>query len=105
MQQARSILSALGSRNVTVVQGPLADGAPALGPFDVILVDGGVETVPEGLCGQLSSRGRLVAVVGPRPIGKATLFQSVNGKLSGRALFDANAPVLPGCAAVPAFVF
>ena len=105
VQQARSILSSLGSSNVTVVQGPLAGGAPASGPYDVILIDGGVETVPQALCGQLSSRGRLVAVVGPGPIGKATLFQSVNGKLRGRVLFDANAPVLPGFSAAPAFVF
>jgi protein-L-isoaspartate(D-aspartate) O-methyltransferase len=105
VQRARSVLSSLGISNVTVVQGSLAGGAPESGPYDVILIDGGVEIVPEELCGQLSSRGRLVAVVGPGPIGKATLFQPVNGKLSGRVLFDANAAALPGFNAAPAFVF
>jgi len=105
VQQARSVLSALGIRNVTVVQGPLAAGAPASGPYDIIVIDGAVETLPEALCGQLSPHGRLVAVVGAGPVGKATLFQSINGKLNGRALFDANAPVLPGFSAVPDFVF
>jgi len=104
-QRARSVLSSLGCDNVTVIRGPLADGAPASGPYDVILIDGGVEIVPEALCGQLSARGRLVAVVGAGPIGKATLSQAVNGKFSGRLLFDANAPVLPGLSAAPAFVF
>jgi protein-L-isoaspartate(D-aspartate) O-methyltransferase len=105
VQRARSALSSLGCRNVTVIHGPLVDGAPASGPYEVILVDGGVETAPQAMCGQLSPRGRLVAVVGLGPIGKATSFQCVNGKFSGRVLFDASAPVLPGFAATPAFVF
>jgi len=105
VRQARSVLPSLGCHNVTVVQGPLAGGAPASGPYDVILIDGGVETVPDGLCGQLSSHGRLVAIVGPGPIGKATLFQCVNGKFSGGVLFGANAPVLPGFDVTPIFVF
>jgi protein-L-isoaspartate(D-aspartate) O-methyltransferase len=104
-QKARSILASLGSRNVTVVQGSLADGAPVSGPYDVILIDGGVETVPDRLCGQLSSGGRLVTVVMAGPIGKAELFHPVNGKFRGRELFDANAPVLPGFSMAPAFVF
>lgn len=105
VQQARSALTSLGCRNVTVVQAPLADGAPTLGPYDVILVDGGVEAVPEGLCGQLSARGRLVAVVGAGPVGKATLFQPVDGEFRGRELFDANAPTLPGFSVTPVFAF
>jgi protein-L-isoaspartate(D-aspartate) O-methyltransferase len=104
-QQARSLLASPGSHNVTVINGPLAAGAPAAGPYDVILIDGGVETVPDALCGQLSSGGRLVAVVRSGPLGKAKLFQPVNGKCSGRELFDANAPVLPGFSLAPAFVF
>ena len=56
------------------------------GPYDLILIDGGVETVPESLFGQMSSRGRLVAVVAAGPVGKATLFQTVNGETGGRVL-------------------
>jgi protein-L-isoaspartate(D-aspartate) O-methyltransferase len=104
-ERARSVLSSLGSHNVTVIRGPLVDGAPASGPYDVILIDGGAETVPDRLCGQLSSRGRLVAVVGCGPPGKAKLFQPVDGKCRGRELFDASAPLLPGFSLAPAFVF
>jgi len=39
------------------------------------------------------------------PVGKAKLLQPVNSRLSGRELFDASAPVLPGFAVAPAFVF
>jgi protein-L-isoaspartate(D-aspartate) O-methyltransferase len=105
VQKARAILPALGAGNVTVVDGPLVAGAPSSGPYDLILIDGAVETVPESLFGQMSSRGRLVAVVAAGPVGKATLFQTVNGETGGRVLFDATAPVLPGFAKAPAFVF
>jgi len=104
-QQARAALASLASRNVTLINGPLPDGAPASGPYDVILIDGGVEIVPDALCGQLAAGGRLVAVVRSGPLGKAKLFQPVNGKCSGRELFDANAPALPGFSLAPAFVF
>jgi protein-L-isoaspartate(D-aspartate) O-methyltransferase len=104
-RQAKAVLASIGSHNVNVIRGYLADGAPDSGPYDVILIDGGVETVPDRFCGQLSSRGRLIAVEVAGPVGKAKLFQPVNGKLSSRELFDAGAPVLPGFAVAPAFVF
>lgn len=104
-RQAKAALASVGSHNVNVIHGHLADGAPDLGPYDVILIDGGVETVPDRLGSQLSTRGRLVAVEVSGPAGRAKLFQTVNGKLSGRELFDALAPVLPGFAVAPAFVF
>ena len=103
--QARSALSVLGSLNVHLFHAHLADGAPESGPYDLILIDGGVETVPDRLCGQLWSRGRLVAVEMKGPVGKAKLFHAVKGKFSGRELFDACAPVLPGFSIAPAFVF
>jgi protein-L-isoaspartate(D-aspartate) O-methyltransferase len=105
LQQAGAVLASLGSHNVTLIQGPLPDGAPAFAPYDVILIDGGVETVPDPLCGQLSPRGRLLAVVQSGPLGKAKLFQAVEGKCRGRELLDANAPVLPGFSLTPTFVF
>jgi protein-L-isoaspartate(D-aspartate) O-methyltransferase len=104
-RRARAVLAAIGSHNVNVIHGYLADGAPDSALYDVILIDGGVETVPDRFCAQLSSRGRLIAVEVAGPVGKAKLFQAVNGRLSGRELFDACAPVLPGFTVAPAFVF
>jgi protein-L-isoaspartate(D-aspartate) O-methyltransferase len=104
-QQARSVLSSLGSLNINVIHGHLTDGAPDSGPYDVILIDGGVETVPDSLCPQLSPQGRLLAVEVTGPAGKARLLQPVNGRFSSRELFDAFAPVLPGFRLAPAFVF
>ncbi|MFN3614783.1 MAG: protein-L-isoaspartate O-methyltransferase family protein [Rubrimonas sp.] len=91
--------------NVAFETGALCDGAPASGPYDVILVEGGVVLPPEKLIAQLKEGGRLLAVVQDGPLGMATMFTRTAGGWSSRRLFDAPAPVLPGFDATPAFEF
>ena len=98
-------LAAVGARNATVVTGPLPQGWPPAAPYDVILVDGAVEIVPEALRQQLKDGGRLVAVLGRTPAGRAMVYRSVRGDVSGWPVFDASAPLLPGFAAPTIFVF
>jgi protein-L-isoaspartate(D-aspartate) O-methyltransferase len=102
---AKKTLGARGAANVTVATGALNAGWPPGGPYDVILLEGASEVVPRGLQGQLKEGGRLVCVLGRGPAGKAMLFRSLEGDLSGRPLFDASAPLLPGFAKAPEFVF
>lgn len=90
---------------VTGVVGPLAAGAPGQAPYDVILVNGAVEDLPPALCAQLKDGGRLVCVRGAGVAGKAMLYLKDGDEMSGRPLFDATAPLLPGFAKVPVFVF
>jgi protein-L-isoaspartate(D-aspartate) O-methyltransferase len=116
-QAAQNTLRRLGYVTVTPVIGRLVAGWPAAAPFDVILVDGGVEAMPDALFAQLSEGGRLVAVMyggagggqgeGPMQgqVGKATLFRSIRGEVGGRPLFDCTAPLLPGFKKAPSFVF
>jgi protein-L-isoaspartate(D-aspartate) O-methyltransferase len=95
----------IGANNVTVVSGPLTEGWQADAPYDVILVNGATEIMPHALTGQLKDGGRLVAVVGRAPAGQAMVYRSIAGDISGWPIFDAAAPLLPGFAAPPAFVF
>jgi protein-L-isoaspartate(D-aspartate) O-methyltransferase len=93
--QARAVLAA--TANVTVRQGALIDGAPDAAPFDLILIDGGVERIPASLDAQLGEGGRLVTVrLETGALGRAILRERVAGVLSSRVLFDAGSPVLPG---------
>jgi protein-L-isoaspartate(D-aspartate) O-methyltransferase len=98
-------LKAIGASNVTVVAGPLAQGCQLKAPFDVILLNGASEIVPQALCRQLGEGGRLLAVVGRVPNCRAMIYRSVAGSISGWPIFDASAPLLPGFAKPPAFVF
>jgi protein-L-isoaspartate(D-aspartate) O-methyltransferase len=94
-----------GDQNVTLVTGPLVEGAAGQGPYDVILLGGATEVEPLALFRQLKDGGRLVTVMGRTPNGRATLYRRDGADISGRPIFDAAAPTLPGFAAVPTFVF
>lgn len=111
-QAARDNLKALGAAHVEIVAGsltePPAGEGPGYGPYDVIVVEGSVPEVPEGLLAQLKDGGRLVAVLTRAPNmrqGKAYLFVRVDGEARGVAQFDAGASPLPGFAPAPAFTF
>ena len=99
------VLQGLGVASVTVVSGPLDAGWPALAPYDVILVNGAVEVEPQGLLGQLKDGGRLLAVCGAGPDGRAMLYRKDRGEIGSRTLFDAAAPVLRSFTRAPAFTF
>ncbi len=104
-RQARQALAAVGAGKVEVVVGPLTAGWPAGAPYDVILLDGAVEIVPEALGRQLKPGGRMVGVCGRPPASKAMIYHGIEGQVVGRPIFDAAARVLPGFVAPPAFVF
>jgi protein-L-isoaspartate(D-aspartate) O-methyltransferase len=80
--------------------------APKGGPFDVIVVDGGADTVPDAWMTALADNGRLGVIVMDGPVGRATVFRkSSDGVLGQRAVFDATTPVLPGLERRVGFTF
>jgi len=89
----------------TVVIGPLPAGWTAAGPFDAIVMNGSFETEPTALLSQLREGGRLVGVHGVGRAARAMLYRRAGGHSSGRPIFDAAAPILPGFEALPAFSF
>ena len=101
---AKRALSDLAPGNVAVVTGPLTAGWLAGAPYDVILLEGATEIVPRSLFSQLRDGGRLLCIEGRNP-GKAMVYRSVAGDVTGRPIFDAAAPLLPGFVEPPAFVF
>jgi protein-L-isoaspartate(D-aspartate) O-methyltransferase len=104
--RAKAIASQFGIRNISVVAGDLTAGRPADGPYDFILVDGAAEFVPEALTAQLADRGRLAVVIMDQGIvGRGMLYTRAGGAVSQRAVFDADAEVLPGFTRPQRFVF
>jgi protein-L-isoaspartate(D-aspartate) O-methyltransferase len=105
VRQANETLTDAGLANARVVQGPLARGFAAEGPYDVIVLEGSAELVPAAVSEQLKEGGRLACVLGHGPGARAMLYRRIAGELSGRAVFDAAAPPLPGFARPAAFAF
>ena len=105
-KRAAQTLGALGIDNVAVAEGALVQGYPRQGPYDVILLGGGVEHIPPAITDQLAEGGRLLAVViPPGEAGRAVLATRIAGTVSSRAIFDAASPILPGFTAEQGFVF
>jgi len=103
--KATAILAQNGCGNVAVKTAAAADGDQAGAAYDVIVLNGATEIVPERLYGQLPDGGRLVGVFATSQPPRATLVTRSHGDFGHRALFDAAAPVLPGMERLPAFVF
>ena len=95
-EEAKSNLSRRGAANCDVVVGELRDGSPEHGPFDGILINGKLNDVPPSLLNQLKDGGRLVAILDVAGVGKAFEWRRFAMSFDRRALFDAEAPVLPG---------
>ncbi len=76
--------------------GPATAGLAVAGPFDAIIVSGSVADVPLALLDQLKSGGRLIAIVGAGPAGKATVWLRSGTTFGKREAFDAGAAPLPG---------
>lgn len=94
--EAESRLSGDGADNVAVFTGPLAEGAAKHGPYDVIFVEGAVETLPQAIIEQLRENGRIVAIFADGNLGIARVGYKIDGAMNWRFAFNATAPVLPG---------
>lgn len=103
--EAERALAEEGVDNAAVVEGVLAEGAAQHGPYDVIMIEGAVEHMPEALTAQLKDGGRIVAIFAEGALGVVRVGYVIDGNVSWRFAFNASAPVLPGFEASRAFVF
>ena len=102
---ARENLTDAGCANVSV---RVADGAKDVlleGPFDVILLSGSVEVLPEELLSHLKDGGRMGVIVGQSPVMRYTVVSKNNGQISSKEKWDIVAPRLQSFATVSRFAF
>ncbi|MBC6408363.1 MAG: protein-L-isoaspartate O-methyltransferase [Rhodobacteraceae bacterium] len=91
-----NLMSATQSDNVIVHSGPLAEGAAEHGPYNVILVQGGVGDVPQTLVDQLKDGGRMACVFMEGALGTVRIGHKSGDGMTWRFAFNADAPVIPG---------
>ncbi|WP_435230948.1 protein-L-isoaspartate O-methyltransferase family protein [Pseudopelagicola sp. nBUS_20] len=94
--EAQMALSEHGADNAVVHAGALTDGAAEHGPYDVIVIQGGVEFLPNSLNLQLKDGGRIVTLFVEGALGAVRIGYKIDGDINWRLVFNASAPVLPG---------
>ncbi|WBU52243.1 protein-L-isoaspartate O-methyltransferase [Paracoccus sp. SCSIO 75233] len=104
-KRAEAILAERAADNIAVVTGDLTEGYAGQGPYDVILIAGGVEQLPDALAEQLREGGRIAAIFAEGKLGVARIGYKLDGRINWRYAFNASAPVLPGFAKATEFVF
>ncbi len=102
---AETTLSEQSADNAVVHVGPLVEGAAEHGPYDVIVVEGGVQVLPDSLLSQLKVGGRIAAIFMDGPSGQCRIGVRTAAGISWDTVFDATAPVLSGFSAEKTFSF
>ena len=90
---------------VEVVEGALGAGHKAGAPYDLILIDGAVEILPEPIIKQLGDGGRLGTALVDRGITRLIVGQQVAGAFGFLSVADAGVAALPGFSRPRPFTF
>jgi protein-L-isoaspartate(D-aspartate) O-methyltransferase len=95
-EEAQSLLSANGIDNAAVMAGPMAEGSAKSGPYDIIMVQGAVETVPDAVLAQLRDGGRIACLFSEGSLGVVRVGHKLDGVVNWRFSFNASAPLVAG---------
>ncbi len=104
----RALDGLLPAGAVTLVQADPAQGHAAGAPYDVILIEGEVPSVPDSIAAQLAEGGRLATVLAAADRGvsaRAVWGVRHGGSFSVTDAFDCATLPLPAFQPAPAFVF
>jgi len=96
---------ALAGTGVELVEGPLHKGHEAGAPYDLILIDGAVETVPDAIIAQLADDGRLATGIVESGVTRLAVGRRAGGGFGLTVFTDAAAAILPGFAKPRTFSF
>ena len=104
-EEAQSLLSGHGVDNAAVMSGPLAEGAAKSGPYDLVMIQGAVEQMPDALLSQLREGGRIVCIFAEGALGVVRVGHKMDGQVNWRFGFNAGAPVMDGFQRPAVFAF
>ena len=96
-----------GASAVTLVEGPLAAGAPGQAPFDALIVDGAVEHLPAAILAQLADGAAISMGLADGRVTRLARAVAVAGaeKLHPMPYLDLECVLLPGFATPRSFQF
>lgn len=95
-EEAQAALARVDADNVILHTGALTAGAEGHGPYDVIVIQGAVEHLPDAIPAQLKEGGRIAVLFAEGELGAVRVGYKIDGEMNWRFAFNAGAPVLPG---------
>ena len=84
------------SNGIDVVEGPLEQGWKKGAPYDLILIDGAIEYIPDAIVAQLTPTGRLGTSIVDRGVARLVVGRRAAGGFGLHSLADFGAAALPG---------
>lgn len=102
---ARARKALEGVAGVELVEGPMERGHEAGAPYDVLIVDGAVEELPDALVAQLRDGGRIVSGLVDRGVTRLASGRRTAGGFGLADFADIETVVLPGFARPRGFSF
>jgi protein-L-isoaspartate(D-aspartate) O-methyltransferase len=93
---ANAALESCGLINTKAVSTAAVEGWADEAPYDVIMLNGSAEFVPDAWLEQLAPGGRLGVIVRQGAAGAARIYTRTGGATAYRTAFDAAPPVAPG---------
>jgi len=104
--ESSSTLAALArGAGIHVAEGPLEEGWPKGAPYDLILIDGAVEHIPEAIVAQLTDHGRLGTALIDKGITRLVVGRRAGGGFGLHSMADSGAAALPGFSKPRIFTF
>ena len=94
-----------GYPSVMLVEAPLVAGAPDRAPFDLLVIDGAVEQVPDTLIQQLKPGGRIAAGLVDRGVTRLATGTRTAGGFGLIDFADVECVILPGFERPRSFTF
>ena len=105
VESSPGLAAAARDLKVKVIEEALEDGFEPSAPYDQILIDGAVESIPDAIIAQLADGGRLGTALIDRGITRLVVGRKVAGAFGTLSIGDAGVPALPGFSRPKAFTF
>ena len=105
VESASGLAARARELGINVVEAPLETGYAKGAPYDLILIDGAVEHIPDAIVAQLADGGRLGTALIDRGITRLVVGRKAGAAFGYLTISDSGSPALPGFARPKAFIF
>lgn len=105
LESSPALVAVAKRAGVSVIEGELEQGHKRGGPYDLLLIDGAVEYLPDTLVAQLRDGGRLGAALIDRGITRLVIGRKAGDAIGVHTISDAGVAALPGFRRPQAFTF